>query len=627
MPNTKYCMVAMQFWRGSFCGVESTSVLDSDLTIEPDSRSASDERHSVTETGLPRLLGTPTAASTLASQRSTPLGADLLKCTDIDPFNSQPSHAVAQPRIASPVEPVSLCSTESREIPQPSHAGPVIADELQSPLAENERADRRCPPEIENARPSSHIMSHSMEPRASSDGQQLVAHIKSNTSLSGLDEVFIFVNPSSGGNRASLYLTEFGSETASGRGTHIKVGAVDVRLRVFNIRDGPSGGKPGVLQVKDAMSTKEKPVRVMVAGGDGTVSWLISEMIKTSVDMQKVAVGHIPFGTGNDFARATAWGPGCDIHPIGTNRKNFLMDLCRWMSAEVNEFDVWQVSVTAAGEFQFVHGGEKSFVEQDKAQHGIEQNDDGSWRMTKPMINYFSFGTNERIGLGFDKNRTQSRLGNNLRYTLEGVKKLTLRPAPLVSDLVTELILGPQGLSDRTAKAVAKQAAGVIGARQRIAFDPEAKDTLRLAQKSAALVFLNIPSFGGGADPWTWARNIGVANQHAENDRLEDCEQNFGDGKLEVLTYSSAFKASTDVVKGKLKLPVGGGGLRVASSNGPFVVDFRDPEKSKYTSESGRVYFQVDGEYFIGLRPRETSVNHWMTVRVLCNTEPARGCC
>lgn len=43
------------------------------------------------------------------------------------------------------------------------------------------------------------------------------------------------------------------------------------------------------------------------------------------------------------------------------------------------------------------------------------------------MSNYCSIGVDARIGLGFDKVRTQSRCLNKVCYCLEGIKKLFLK--------------------------------------------------------------------------------------------------------------------------------------------------------------------------------------------------------
>jgi len=52
----------------------------------------------------------------------------------------------------------------------------------------------------------------------------------------------------------------------------------------------------------------KKNLRVVVGGGDGTVLWVVNEMIKTGIDLNSVPIGIIPFGTGNDFSRVLGWG-------------------------------------------------------------------------------------------------------------------------------------------------------------------------------------------------------------------------------------------------------------------------------------------------------------------------------
>ncbi len=43
------------------------------------------------------------------------------------------------------------------------------------------------------------------------------------------------------------------------------------------------------------------------------------------------------------------------------------------------------------------------------------------------MSNYMSVGVDARIGLGFDKSRTTSALGNKCVYCWEGFKKMFLK--------------------------------------------------------------------------------------------------------------------------------------------------------------------------------------------------------
>lgn len=56
----------------------------------------------------------------------------------------------------------------------------------------------------------------------------------------------------------------------------------------------------------------------------------------------------------------------------------------------------------------------------------------------KLMCNYFSFGVDSRIGYGFDKGRTKSRLGNKCVYFWEGLKKFFIK-TPKLNEIVENI--------------------------------------------------------------------------------------------------------------------------------------------------------------------------------------------
>ena len=56
----------------------------------------------------------------------------------------------------------------------------------------------------------------------------------------------------------------------------------------------------------------------------------------------------------------------------------------------------------------------------------------------KIFCNYLSIGADARIGLGFDKKRTNSRLCNKIVYMCEGLKKTFLKTSRL-KEVVTDL--------------------------------------------------------------------------------------------------------------------------------------------------------------------------------------------
>ena len=59
-------------------------------------------------------------------------------------------------------------------------------------------------------------------------------------------------------------------------------------------------------------------VYIIICGGDGTILWVVEEMVFAGIDVDKVVFGVIPLGTGNDFSRSLGWG----TNPITFNKDN-----------------------------------------------------------------------------------------------------------------------------------------------------------------------------------------------------------------------------------------------------------------------------------------------------------------
>jgi len=104
-----------------------------------------------------------------------------------------------------------------------------------------------------------------------------------------------FVNEGSGGNNGKLLL-EMGVEEAK-----MKEGIV----RIYNLKD-PEARRAGMEAV--AFDSKgECRVYVIACGGDGSVIWVIDELIRYKPDYNKIVLGVVPLGTGNDFSIATGF--------------------------------------------------------------------------------------------------------------------------------------------------------------------------------------------------------------------------------------------------------------------------------------------------------------------------------
>ena len=63
----------------------------------------------------------------------------------------------------------------------------------------------------------------------------------------------------------------------------------------------------GLDLIEELIKTKAK-FRVIICGGDGTIPWVLSEIMKREIDLKEVVFGIIPIGTGNDFSRSLGWG-------------------------------------------------------------------------------------------------------------------------------------------------------------------------------------------------------------------------------------------------------------------------------------------------------------------------------
>lgn len=152
--------------------------------------------------------------------------------------------------------------------------------------------------------------------------------------------IFVLGNPASGGNAAAALLEgqsnylEFEEDDSSATGDTIKI-------VISDIRKGPSGDKDCFRLIRSLVDQKyADPVRIIVAGGDGTVTWVFSELKQHNIDLAKVYVGAVPFGTGNDFARAT------NAPQFGPETDRIVRLARQWIRMKPRPLDLWNVTVS-----------------------------------------------------------------------------------------------------------------------------------------------------------------------------------------------------------------------------------------------------------------------------------------
>ncbi|XP_076334675.1 diacylglycerol kinase zeta-like [Tachypleus tridentatus] len=214
--------------------------------------------------------------------------------------------------------------------------------------------------------------------------------------------------------------------------------------QVFDLTQG--GPFPGLELYK-----KVPNLRVLACGGDGTVGWVLSILDEIGISPP---VSVLPLGTGNDLARSLGWGGGYTDEPISKILSNI-------QDGDVIQLDRWNLHV------------EKNIdVDLFTCEEGKEN------LPLNVVNNYFSLGVDAHIALEFHEAREahpekfNSRLRNKMFYGQAGGKDLLQRKWKDLCNFVT-LECDGQDLTPRLKE-------------------------LRIH----AILFLNIPSYGGGTRPW-----------------------------------------------------------------------------------------------------------------------------
>ncbi|TDH07294.1 hypothetical protein EPR50_G00104440 [Perca flavescens] len=213
--------------------------------------------------------------------------------------------------------------------------------------------------------------------------------------------------------------------------------------QVFDITNG--GPLAGLHTFRDLPR-----FRVLVCGGDGTTGWVLGvlEAIRHKLVCREPPIGIVPLGTGNDLARVLRWGPGYS----GEDPHHILVSVDE---ADEVLMDRWTILLDAQDLSE--DGKDNGFLEPPK----IVQ-----------MSNYFGLGIDAELSLDFhqaredDPDKFTSRFHNKGVYVKVGLQKISYSRS-----LHKELQL-----------------------------QVDAQDVP--LPNIEGLIFLNIPSWGSGADLW-----------------------------------------------------------------------------------------------------------------------------
>lgn len=264
-------------------------------------------------------------------------------------------------------------------------------------------------------------------------------------------------------------------------------------------------------------------VRIVVAGGDGTFSWVANAVEKRNMSHCRLII--IPLGSGNDMSRALGWGKK---YP-GVRRVAHCVDYME--RAKARKLDVWRL--TAFEDESLID------VDENGVSHGA-----------RPlMCNYLSLGADAFVELRFNQLRWQSpekyksRLGNFREHLKVGMKYMCASPKKkiFVTDHIESLRIDDKDID--------------------------------LPHKLQAILFLNIPSYAAGSQPW------GFMNKEKSSDVEADVivdNMYVDDHQFEVIGFRSLVHVGTVKAFGTHGLRIAQGkrmSLVLKSESTPFQVD------------------------------------------------------
>ncbi|KAK9092294.1 hypothetical protein Syun_027205 [Stephania yunnanensis] len=282
----------------------------------------------------------------------------------------------------------------------------------------------------------------------------------------------------------------------------------------------------------------QKKLRLIVAGGDGTASWLLGVVSDLKLS-QPPPIATVPLGTGNNLHFSFGWGkknPGTDSQSV----KLFLNQVRK---AKEMKIDSWHILMRMKAPSKGVCDPiaplelPHSLHAFHRVSHTDSMNKEGYHTFRGGFWNYFSMGMDAQVSYAFHSERKlhperfKNQLVNQSNYLKLGCKQGWFCAS----------------LFHPSSKNIAQLAKVKISKRG------GQWEDLHIPPSIRSIVCLNLPSFSGGLNPW------GTPNRKKEQDR-ELTAPFVDDGLLEVVGFRNAWH-------GLVLLHPKGHGTRLAQAN------------------------------------------------------------
>ncbi|PKA53547.1 Diacylglycerol kinase 5 [Apostasia shenzhenica] len=303
----------------------------------------------------------------------------------------------------------------------------------------------------------------------------------------------------------------------------------------------------------------EKNLRLIVAGGDGTASWLLGVVSDLKLS-HPPPIATVPLGTGNNLPYSFGWGKK---NP-GTDRQSVEYFLDQVMKAREMKIDSWHVMMRMRAPKQGPCDpiAPLELPHSLHAFHRVSHNDslnmEGYDTFRGGFWNYFSMGMDAQVSYAFHSERKlhPEKFKNQL------VNQSTYAKIGCTQGWFCASLFHP---SSRNVAQLAKV---------KLMKKHGHWEELHIPHSIRSIVCLNLPSFSGGLNPW------GTPNHHKIRDRHLTLPY-VDDGLLEVVGFRDAWH-------GLVLLAPNGHGTRLAQAH-RIRFEF-------HKGAAGHTYMRMDGE-------------------------------
>lgn len=366
--------------------------------------------------------------------------------------------------------------------------------------------------------------------------------------------VLVFINSKSGGQLGGDLLTTYRTLLNKTQVYDLREEAPDKVLHMIyrNLERLKFNGDEFAAEI-------EKRLKIIVAGGDGTASWLLGVVSDLKL-AQPPPIATVPLGTGNNLPFSFGWGkknPGTDSRSV----KSFLNQVKK---AKEMKIDSWHILMRMKAPKE---GSCDPIVplELPHSLHTFQRvsstdsfNKEGYHTFCGGFWNYFSMGMDAQVSYAFHTERKlhperfKSQIVNQCTYAMLGCTQgwfcaSLIHPSSRnISQLANVKIMKRQGKWE----------------------------VLNIPPSIRSIICLNLPSFSGGLNPW------GTPNQKKARDR--DLTPPFvDDGLLEIVGFKDGWH-------GLVLFAPKGHGTRLAQAR-RICFEFRK-------GATDHTYMRIDGE-------------------------------